>query len=87
MFICIGIFMADLPDFKSLIKEKSPAVVKINTVAKSRQQANPFSRQQDIPDIFRHFFEPRQRQERNLASVGSGFFIHPMGISSLTITS
>ncbi len=68
-----------LPDFTDLIERTSPAVVKINTVAKSPNKRFQLPPGQQIPDIFRHFFEPRELPERNMHSMGSGFFISADG--------
>ena len=66
-----------LPDFTQLIENASPAVVKINTIEHAKKRAQPTlpNRQQDIPDIFRHLFEPRRSPEKNAHSMGSGFII------------
>lgn len=69
-----------LPDFTDLIEKTSPAVVKINTVTKSSARGGlQLPPGQQIPDIFRHFFEPRQMPEKNMHSMGSGFFISADG--------
>ena len=68
-----------LPDFTKLIKEKSPAVVKINTTAIAKSQSYHLPRGERLPDIFRDLFEPRQMPERSLRSSGSGFFISADG--------
>jgi serine protease Do len=70
-----------LPDFTDLIENTSPAVVKINTVerARSRSQLPTPRGQQDIPELFRHLFEPRQRPQRNVQSMGSGFIVSEDG--------
>ncbi len=71
---------AALPEFSDLIEEKSPAVVKINTVQKipgpNVMQLPPGHQ---VPEIFRHLFEPRQMPEREARSMGSGFFISADG--------
>jgi len=78
---------AELPDFRDLVKETSPAVVNISTV-KHATQASGYSRNyglpEDVPEIFRHFFGhqfpqgPRGgNQER--ASLGSGFIVSKDG--------
>ncbi|GAB3105965.1 DegQ family serine endoprotease [Aestuariicella hydrocarbonica] len=71
-----------LPDFTDLIESTSPAVVKINTVehvkARGRMQLPPG--RQDVPDIFRHLFEPPGGMpERNVQSMGSGFIVSADG--------
>ncbi len=70
-----------LPDFTDLVEQASPAVVKINTIEKRRQrnQLQMPRNQQDIPELFRHLFEPRQRPERNVQSMGSGFIVSEDG--------
>lgn len=69
-----------LPDLTELVEEKSPAVVKITTVSKS---STPLSRDFELPDnipeIFRHFLDPRQMPERDARSMGSGFIISENG--------
>ncbi|WP_152452604.1 Do family serine endopeptidase [Microbulbifer sp. THAF38] len=70
-----------LPELTELIEENSPAVVKINTVDRSRMARgnnNAPQYQQEIPDIFRHLLEPR-RNQRPVASMGSGFIISKDG--------
>src|SRR5690554_7649843 len=73
---------ADLPDFRDLVKETSPAVVNISTVqhAKSLESySQQYGLPQEVPEIFRHFFgspdifSHPQRSERT--SLGSGFII------------
>jgi len=65
-----------LPEFTDLIEEASPAVVKINTITRVRKPSQfQFPPNQDIPDIFRHLFEPRPSPERRAHSMGSGFII------------
>ena len=70
-----------LPEFTELIEETSPAVVKINTVEKARKRSQfqmPRG-QQDIPELFRHLFEPLQMPQRNVQSMGSGFIVSEDG--------
>ena len=74
---------AELPNFADLIEEVSPAVVKINTVQKAQQTSadrSPFGSQQ-LPEIFREFFERAQPQQpsRPAVSLGSGFVISSDG--------
>ena len=74
---------AGLPDFADLIEEVSPAVVKINTVQKSepaRASRSPFGSDQ-LPEMFREFFERAQPQQRSrpAVSLGSGFVISSDG--------
>ncbi len=74
---------AELPDFRELVKETSPAVVNISTVqhvkAANYQQ---YGLPQDVPEIFRHFFGvPNQGggQDQERDSLGSGFIISADG--------
>jgi serine protease Do len=85
-FIAVLMLMASstqarsLPEFTDLIEAKSPAVVKITTVTKSKRFNNPnIEIPENVPEIFRHFFDPRQMPERNSRSMGSGFFISADG--------
>ncbi|MCV6591090.1 MAG: DegQ family serine endoprotease [Marinobacterium sp.] len=78
---------AGLPEFRTLVKEASPAVVNISTVQKPSQQRDsqlqsPFQGPEfeQMPEIFRHFFrgqiDPRQQRPRKAPrSLGSGFII------------
>ncbi|MCD9458556.1 DegQ family serine endoprotease [Marinibactrum halimedae] len=65
-----------LPDFSELVEESSPAVVKITTVAKSGRGIT-LNRpdMEQIPEIFRYFFDPRKIPEREQRSMGSGFIL------------
>lgn len=69
----------NLPDFTPLIERTSPAVVKINTVTKVKDTGFNIPPGHQIPDIFRHLFDPRQQPERDMHSMGSGFFISSDG--------
>lgn len=81
-----------LPDFKTLVRESSPAVVNISTVQKAPEEtSDPFSQfrgpgNEDIPEIFRHFFRgfpeiaPSPRRGNPAPrSLGSGFIISDDG--------
>lgn len=74
---------ASLPDFSDLIESSSPAVVKINVAAnpKTSRGRNQSPNAQELPEIFRHFFDPRmfEEQRRPSRSLGSGFFISDDG--------
>lgn len=67
---------SSLPDFRSIVKANSPAVVKI--IVEQGRQRNDASSMQEIPEYLRRFFEfrgnPRQGG-RNAHSMGSGFII------------
>jgi serine protease Do len=69
-----------LPDFTQLIEKHSPAVVKIETVTRVRASQQPKVQiPDDVPEIFRQFFERRQAPQRNNKGMGSGFFISSDG--------
>ncbi len=80
---------AELPDFKTLVKKASPAVVNISTVQKVSDQRNygfdfKGPNGEEIPEIFRHFFrfpgqEQGPQQRRAPQSLGSGFIISEDG--------
>ena len=77
---------ADLPDFRDLVKESSPAVVNISTVQHAQQNralSGQYGMPDDMPEIFRHFFGrqfpqgPAPRRDSN--SLGSGFIVSDDG--------
>jgi len=77
---------ADLPDFRDLVKESSPAVVNISTVQHAQQSSSlsgQYGMPDDMPEIFRHFFGrqfpqgPAPRRDSN--SLGSGFIVSDDG--------
>ncbi len=74
-----------LPDFTKIVERQAPAVVKITTLTHARQlggqPGDPYGiPPEQIPEIFRHFFEYRGRpQEREAQSLGSGFIISSDG--------
>lgn len=77
---------ADLPDFRQLVKQASPAVVNISTVQHARKSStNPqdYGLPQEIPEIFRHFFGVpehfQQPHSTERTSLGSGFIISKDG--------
>jgi serine protease Do len=76
---------ASLPDFKSIVEENTPAVVKILVEYGSEARAHdntPFD-SQEIPEYLRRFFEnrggPQQQPQRPRQSMGSGFIISENG--------
>ena len=68
----------NLPDFTELVEAHSPAVVKITTQGRV-DTGNRIPYQEDIPDMFREFFERRMPQKRDVRSMGSGFVISEDG--------
>ncbi len=88
--LVVGRAHAELPEFRELVKEASPAVVNISTVqeALARNSNAPqfqFPEGQDIPEIFRHFFRMPPNSGGNAPrrpapqSLGSGFIISEDG--------
>lgn len=89
-FLMASAAHAQLPEFRELVKQASPAVVNISTVqeAPSRNSNAPHFQLpdgQEIPEIFRHFFRmppggngnaPRRPAPQSL---GSGFIISDDG--------
>lgn len=68
------------PDFTDLIEEKSPAVVKITAETKNKRSNQPqMEMPENVPEIFRQFFDPRQMPERESRAAGSGFLISDDG--------
>src|SRR5690606_22333950 len=53
--------------------------VKINTVTKVGASQFQMPPGQQLPDLFRHFFDPEQIPERDAHAMGSGFFISDDG--------
>ncbi|WP_425411503.1 DegQ family serine endoprotease [Marinimicrobium agarilyticum] len=81
--LCLLMFTApaqarELPDFTELVEEQSPAVVKITTKGRV-ETGNRIPYQEEIPDMFREFFERRMPEERDVRSMGSGFIISEDG--------
>ena len=85
---CMTLFVSQVsaksfPEFTKLIEEKSPAVVKITALAtaEKRQQSQqaPQAMPDNVPEIFRHFFDQRPMPDRNASATGSGFLISADG--------
>ena len=80
-----------LPDFTQLVERASPAVVNISTshIIRQKPASSQFDLpdQEQLPDIFKHFFErqfpqkksPHQGQVPKAQSSGSGFLISDDG--------
>jgi len=72
---------AELPDFRSIVKESTPAVVKILVESKAEAPRSPEELEQ-LPEYLQRFFQfrgeqpRRQRQRRN---TGSGFVVSADG--------
>ncbi|MCK2182705.1 DegQ family serine endoprotease [Halomonas getboli] len=81
----------ELPDFTELVKDAAPAVVNISTSRMVERADSPFQGfgNQEIPEIFRHFFGDRMPMPRGNGqghshseerqSLGSGFIISADG--------
>lgn len=77
---------AQLPDFRDLVKETSPAVVNISTVQHARLSSHSqgqYGLPEDMPEVFRHFFgrqfPPSPRGRQDATSLGSGFIVSEDG--------
>jgi len=77
---------ASLPDFQSIVKKNTPAVVKILVEYSAESVGHPGGQPntQDIPESLRRFFEfrggpPPQHQQRARQAIGSGFIISSDG--------
>lgn len=79
MFSAAASQAAELPDFSELIEENSPAVVKIEV--EGRVGGGRAVIPQDVPEIFRHFFDQqlRRQPQRQVRSMGSGFVVEKDG--------
>ncbi|MEM8498793.1 MAG: DegQ family serine endoprotease [Pseudomonadota bacterium] len=70
---------AELPDFTEIVQQSAAAVVKISTVSKPSASRTPdLQGNQEIPEMFRRFFDQQPRQRRG-QGLGSGFFISADG--------
>lgn len=92
LLVSVQTWAQQLPDFKTLVRETSPAVVNISTVQKTPDEASdPFGQfrgpgGEELPDIFRHFFRgfpdtsPSPRRGNPAPrSLGSGFILSDDG--------
>jgi serine protease Do len=71
---------ASLPDFKTIVKQNTPAVVKIMVEYKAADASQGDSLQnQQIPEYLRRFFEFRGAPRQQRESMGSGFIISADG--------
>jgi len=80
MFSVAGFSSAgELPDFTEIVQESASAVVKISTTSKPAASRTPdLQGNQEIPEMFRRFFDQQPRQRRG-QGLGSGFFISDDG--------
>jgi serine protease Do len=87
LLFCLSLLMtqlvsaAELPDFREIVRESSPAVVKIIVQSSGAQAGEGQPLPEEIPEYLRRFFEfrggpPSQRQRMGM---GSGFIISADG--------
>lgn len=71
---------AQLPEFREIVKQSSPAVVKIIVEHRSRRSEQPGP--EEMPEYLRRFFEYRGAppQQRQRMGMGSGFIISGDGL-------
>lgn len=85
LFLSWSVQARELPQFTEIVKQNSPAVVKITTTSVARQSQSQYHQFNDprIPEIFRDLFQqrnqPSQPQQRQQQSMGSGFIISDDG--------
>ncbi|PSJ21590.1 serine peptidase [Halomonas sp. ND22Bw] len=97
VLLVVGLFAAqsamarELPDFTELVKDAAPGVVNISTSRMVERPDSPFRGfgNQEIPEIFRHFFGdqlpmprgqgPGRSHSEERQSLGSGFIISEDG--------
>ncbi|MBV1881430.1 MAG: DegQ family serine endoprotease [Pseudomonadales bacterium] len=71
--------ISGLPDFTQLVEESASAVVNISTTHREKGKPQKYEQQnQQVPDIFRHFFGDG-RPQRDRDSLGSGFIVSEDG--------
>lgn len=73
----------ELPDFRSIVKKHSPAVVKIVVEQSAKVSNSGQAAPDEIPEYLRRFFEyrgaPPEQQQRKGMGMGSGFIISEDG--------
>jgi serine protease Do len=79
LFLPVLASARELPDFREIVAEQSPAVVKI--LVESRSGAHPGFDTEEIPEYLRRFFEFRGEPPgpRERMSLGSGFVLSKDG--------
>ena len=69
-----------LPDFRRIVEENSPAVVKILVEHSAGSRSHPEIDESEIPEVLRRYFQmPQPPQGRQQVSMGSGFIISADG--------
>ena len=72
-----------LPDFSDLVEQDGPAVVNIEAIHEGgkHQSMTPANEDDQLPEIFKHFFGPQmpQPEEDEGTAIGSGFLISADG--------
>ncbi|MGV0034702.1 MAG: Do family serine endopeptidase [Candidatus Azotimanducaceae bacterium WSBS_2022_MAG_OTU7] len=69
---------ADFPEFTALVKEASPAVVNIRTTRATSKRLEGLD-EQEVPEVFKHFFRERPDRQTPVPGAGSGFIIESDG--------
>jgi serine protease Do len=81
LLLAVASRAAELPDFTGIVKDSSPAVVKIVVEHSGNRGGQASPEQQEIPEYLRRFFEQRgaPQNRRQRMSMGSGFIISEDG--------
>ena len=81
LLLAVASRAAELPDFTGIVKDSSPAVVKIVVEHSGNRGGQAGPEQQEIPEYLRRFFEQRgaPQNRRQRMSMGSGFIISDDG--------
>lgn len=86
LMLCWGLLLVaftaqaqTLPDFTDLIEKHSPAVVKITVRGSAGGPEPRYMPDEQIPEMFRDFFERYNPPERDFQSMGSGFIVSEDG--------
>jgi serine protease Do len=76
-FVSTASGAAGLPDFRKIVRDSSPAVVKIIVEQKAVEVAQGQPDEQQIPEYLRRFFEGREGPQapRQRMGTGSGFIV------------
>jgi serine protease Do len=70
--------VADFPEFTELVKDSSPAVVNIRTTRPAPGRRDRF-RGEEVPELFRRFFQDMPERRAPQPAAGSGFIISADG--------
>jgi len=79
-FFTISSYAQNLPNFAGIVERQAPAVVKIDTTSHSgNNMQGMMPDEQQIPEIFRHFLDPRNMPDQEQRAMGSGFLVSEDG--------